>query len=185
MDRSEFNCLKRFILALALLILPRSCHLLVAAGDTLSLGASLREKQTITSKNGTFEMGFFSPNGTNKWYVGIWYAQIPDKNIVWVANRETPIRDMPGVFTLSSTGYLTLSDLQGKVNWSSNNTRQTQASSASILDTGNFVHLGAQNISEIVSETFMHIPQILRENGQVDTSPLCQGLNRILFLRRN
>ncbi|GLJ33036.1 hypothetical protein SUGI_0665020 [Cryptomeria japonica] len=160
MDRSEFNCLKRFILALALLILPRSCHLLVAAGDTLSLGASLREKQTITSKNGTFEMGFFSPNGTNKWYVGIWYAQIPDKNIVWVANRETPIRDMPGVFTLSSTGYLTLSDLQGKVNWSSNNTRQTQASSASILDTGNFVHLGAQNISEIVSETFMHIPQI-------------------------
>ncbi|GLJ33032.1 hypothetical protein SUGI_0664980 [Cryptomeria japonica] len=81
-------------------------------------------------------MGFFSPNGTNKWYVGIWYAQNPDKNIVWVANRETPVRDMPGVCTLSSTGYLTLSDLQGKAIWSSNNTQQTQVSSASILDTG-------------------------------------------------
>ncbi|GLJ33076.1 hypothetical protein SUGI_0665660 [Cryptomeria japonica] len=42
---------------------------------------------------------------------------------------------MPGVYMLSSTGYLTLSDLQGKAIWSSNNTQQTQASTASILDT--------------------------------------------------
>ncbi|GLJ33015.1 hypothetical protein SUGI_0664770 [Cryptomeria japonica] len=141
MDRSAFNCLKRFILALALIILQRSCHLFVAAGDTLSLGASLRKKHTIISKNGTFELGFFNPNGTNNWYVGIWYAHIPDKTIVWVANRETPITSMPGVLTLSSIGYLTLSDLQGKVIWLSN-------------DTGNFVLFGAQNTSQIVWERF-------------------------------
>ncbi|GLJ33020.1 hypothetical protein SUGI_0664820 [Cryptomeria japonica] len=105
MNRLAFNCLKHFILALAMLILQYSCHLFVAAGDTLSLGGFLREKQTIISKNGTFELGFFSPNGTNNWYVDIWYAHISVKTIVWVANRETPIRDMPGVFTLSSTGY--------------------------------------------------------------------------------
>ncbi|GLJ32992.1 hypothetical protein SUGI_0664420 [Cryptomeria japonica] len=128
------HCLKRFILALAVLILQGSCNLFVDGGDSLSLGASLRGKQTITSKNGTFALGFFNPNGTNNWYVGIWYAQIPDKTIVWVANRETPITDMPGVFTLSSTGYLTVSDLQGKVMWSSNKTQQTKASRASILD---------------------------------------------------
>ncbi|GLJ33021.1 hypothetical protein SUGI_0664840 [Cryptomeria japonica] len=136
MNRLAFNCLKHFILSLAMIILQYRCHLFVAAGDTLSLGDFLREKQTIISKNGTFELGFFSPNGTNNWYLGIWYAHISVKTIVWVANRETPIRDMPGVFTLSSTGYLTVSDLQGKVMWSSNNTQQTKASRASILDTG-------------------------------------------------
>ncbi|GLJ33005.1 hypothetical protein SUGI_0664660 [Cryptomeria japonica] len=154
MDRLAFNCLKLFILALALLILQCSYHLFVATGDTLSMGASLRENQTIISKNGTFELGFFSPNGTNNWYVGIWYAQIPDKTIVWVANRETPIRDLPGVLTLSTSGYLTVSDWQGQNIWSSNNTQQTKASRAYILDNGNFVLFGAQNTSDIVWESF-------------------------------
>ncbi|GLJ32975.1 hypothetical protein SUGI_0663990 [Cryptomeria japonica] len=137
-------------------VLQRNCDLLVAGGDTLFIGASLRGKQTIISKNITFELGFFNPNGTNNWYVGIWYAQIPHKTIIWVANRETPITDMPGVFTLSSTGYLTISDLQGKVIWSSNDTQQAKASRALILDTGNFVLLGAQNTSETVWESFAH-----------------------------
>ncbi|GLJ32977.1 hypothetical protein SUGI_0664100 [Cryptomeria japonica] len=150
---SLLKCLKHFIFVLVMFVL---CNLLVAGGDTLSLGASLRGKQTITSKNGTFELGFFNPNGTNNWYVGIWYAQVPEKTIIWVANRETPITDMPGVFTLSSTGYLTVSDSQGKVIWSSNDTQQAKASSASILDTGNFVLLGAQNTSETVWESFAH-----------------------------
>lgn len=153
-DHFGFNCLKCFILALATLVLQCHCDLLVATGDTLSLGSSLREKQTIISKNKTFELGFFSSNGTNNWYVGIWYAQIPDKVIVWVANRETPIRDMPSVFTLSSTGYLTVFHLQGQYTWSSNNTQQRKASKASILNTSNFILLGAQNTFEVVWESF-------------------------------
>ncbi|GLJ32980.1 hypothetical protein SUGI_0664180 [Cryptomeria japonica] len=153
-NRFAFNYLKFEILALAMLILQRSCHLFVAAGDTLSLGASLRENQTIISKNGTFEVGFFSPNGTNNWYVGIWYAQIPDKTIIWVANRETPITSMPGVFSLSTSGYLTVSDLQGKVIWSSNDTQKAKASRASMLDTGNFVLIDTQNSSQTVWESF-------------------------------
>ncbi|GLJ16583.1 hypothetical protein SUGI_0283970 [Cryptomeria japonica] len=146
--------LKRFIFALVMLILQRNGDLLVDGGDTLSLGVSLREKQTIISNNGTFELGFFSPNGTSKWYVGIWYAQISVKTIVWVANRETPIKHMPGVLTLSTFGYLIISDLQGKAVWSSNSTQQAKASRASILDTGNFVLLGSKNTSEIVWESF-------------------------------
>ncbi|XP_059063550.1 G-type lectin S-receptor-like serine/threonine-protein kinase At2g19130 [Cryptomeria japonica] len=152
-NRSVLKCLKRFIFVLVMFFL---CDLLVAAGDTLSVGASLRGRQTIISKNGTFELGFFNPTGTNNWYVGIWYVRIPDKTIIWVANRETPITDMPGVFTLSSAGYLAVSDLQGKVIWSSNDTQEAKASSASILDTGNFVLLGEQNTSETVWESFSH-----------------------------
>ncbi|GLJ33001.1 hypothetical protein SUGI_0664560 [Cryptomeria japonica] len=155
-DHFAFNSLKRLILALAILILQCHCDLLVAAEDTLSLGSSLRKNQTIISKNGTFELGFFCPNGTTNWYVGIWYAHISVKTIVWVANRETPVTNMPGVVTLSTSGYLTVSDLQGKVIWSSNDTQQAKASRASILDTGNFVLLGVQNTSEIVWESFAY-----------------------------
>ncbi|GLJ16650.1 hypothetical protein SUGI_0285780, partial [Cryptomeria japonica] len=153
-DNRASNCLKRFILVLVILILQHNCDLSVAGGDALSLGVSLREKQTIISKNGTFELGFFNPNGTSNWYVGIWHAQISEKTVVWVANRETPIKDMPGVLTLSTSGYLTVSDLQGKVFWSSNITQQAKASKASILDTGNFVLVGSQNTSETVWESF-------------------------------
>ncbi|GLJ15636.1 hypothetical protein SUGI_0257200 [Cryptomeria japonica] len=82
------------------------------ARDTLSLGASLTGNQTIISKNGTFELGFFSPNGS-KWYIGIWYAKIPEKTYVWVANRETPARNRSGVMKLSREGNLVLFDAEG------------------------------------------------------------------------
>ncbi|XP_057849228.2 G-type lectin S-receptor-like serine/threonine-protein kinase At2g19130 [Cryptomeria japonica] len=59
-----------------------------------------------------------------------------------------------GVLTLSTSGYLTISDLQGKAVWSSNSTPQAKASRASILDSGNFILLGVQNTSEIVWESF-------------------------------
>ncbi|KAH9323873.1 hypothetical protein KI387_018512, partial [Taxus chinensis] len=72
----------------------------------LPLGASLVGNQTIISQNGTFELGFFNPNGTNNWYLGIWYARIDQKAMVWVANRETPFRNVPGVLKLSTDGYL-------------------------------------------------------------------------------
>ena len=28
---------------------------------------------------------------SDKWYIGIWYAGIPLRTYVWVANRETPV----------------------------------------------------------------------------------------------
>ncbi|GLJ15677.1 hypothetical protein SUGI_0257820 [Cryptomeria japonica] len=101
------------------------------AGDTLLLGASLTGNQTIISKNGTFELGFFTPNGSN-WYIGIWYAQIPQKTYVWVANRETPTRNWSGILKLSSEGNLVLFDAEGSSFWSVNTT--DKASRAVILD---------------------------------------------------
>ncbi|KAH9289832.1 hypothetical protein KI387_033949, partial [Taxus chinensis] len=77
----------------------------VAGRDVLPLGAALAGNQTIVSRNGTFELGFFNLNGTNNWYIGIWYAQISKKTIIWMANRETPIKNTP---ELSTDGYLTL-----------------------------------------------------------------------------
>ncbi|GLJ32911.1 hypothetical protein SUGI_0662950 [Cryptomeria japonica] len=52
------------------------------------LDAWITGNQTIISKNGTFELGFLSPNGTNNSY-----TNIIEKMFVWVANRENPARN--------------------------------------------------------------------------------------------
>ncbi|XP_057852637.2 G-type lectin S-receptor-like serine/threonine-protein kinase At2g19130 [Cryptomeria japonica] len=67
--------------------------------------------------------------------------------------EELPSETCPA-FYLSTSGYLTISDLQENVIWSSNDTQQAKASRASILDTGNFVLLDAQNSSQTVWESF-------------------------------
>ncbi|XP_057839999.2 G-type lectin S-receptor-like serine/threonine-protein kinase At4g27290 [Cryptomeria japonica] len=128
----------------------------ILEGDTLPVGTALAGNQTVVSKNGTFAFGFFNANGTNNWYVGIWYARVSEKTIVLVANRENPVRNMPGLLNLSRDGYLRLFDLQGRSIWSSDNS--LKASQASLLESGNLVMLGARagNSSEIVWESFQH-----------------------------
>ncbi|XP_059072197.1 G-type lectin S-receptor-like serine/threonine-protein kinase At2g19130 [Cryptomeria japonica] len=123
-------------------------------GDTLFLGDSLTGKQTIISMNGMFELGFFSTNGSNNWYIGIWYAEVPEKTKVWVANRETPARDRPGILKLSREGHLGLFDAKGGSVWSVNVSKK--ASKAVILDSGNFLMVADENISDPLWESFDH-----------------------------
>ncbi|GLJ27727.1 hypothetical protein SUGI_0544140 [Cryptomeria japonica] len=120
--------------------------------DSLSLGASLIGNQTITSKNGMFELGIFSPNGSNNWYLGIWYANIPEKMVVWVANRENPGKHRPGVLKLSKGGTLGLFDAGGMSLWSAN--VSYKRSRAVLLDSGNFLMLSDDNKSETVWQSF-------------------------------
>ncbi|GLJ32666.1 hypothetical protein SUGI_0657220 [Cryptomeria japonica] len=146
------GALPYMLFVLILLIISDKCT--VDGGDTLSLGASLRGNQTVTSKNGTFELGFFSPNGTNNWYIGIWYGKVPEKTIVWVANRERPAKKRPGVLKLSTQGTLDLFDAEGASLWSVN--VSNKASRAVILDSGNFVVLSNDNKSELSWQSFDH-----------------------------
>ncbi|GLJ32898.1 hypothetical protein SUGI_0662670 [Cryptomeria japonica] len=136
------------------LIQLKSCDAAVEGGDALSLDTLLTGNQTIISKNGTFELGFFNPNGTSNWYVGIWYANMAAKTYVWVANRETPARNRSSVLKLSKEGDLGLFDPTGASLWSVNVTKK--AFQAVILDSGNFVMLSVDNKSEIVWQSFDH-----------------------------
>ncbi|CAN4114654.1 unnamed protein product [Withania somnifera] len=92
-------------------------------GDTISWNGSLSIGQTITSSGGTFELGFFQPGNSPKYYIGIWYKNI-QQTVVWVANRETPVEDAAEL-TISQ-GNLVLVDefrnpiwsaISGNVNW--------------------------------------------------------------------
>lgn len=118
------------VLAVAALNL---CH----GSDTLYAGHSLTGNQTIVSKNGTFELGFFQPPGSRKWYIGVWFAQISEQSVVWVANRENPVDNTAGLFTLTRAGDLALFDDGGASVWTGEGT--DIGSRATLLEIGNFV----------------------------------------------
>lgn len=68
------------------------CSGLVCNGsDTLLPGQSLFTNQTLVSKGGKFELGFFNSGNSTNYYIGIWYKHIPVRTVVWVYNRDDPI----------------------------------------------------------------------------------------------
>ncbi|CAN6310502.1 unnamed protein product [Urochloa humidicola] len=104
---------------------------------------------TLTSDDGTFALGFFSPSNStrNLYYVGIWYNNIPKDNVVWVANRATPITDpSSATLVLTDRSNLVLSNTDGQLLWMANVSAAGNLSSsenitgeASLDNTGNFI----------------------------------------------
>ncbi|KAF8752434.1 hypothetical protein HU200_011956 [Digitaria exilis] len=112
--------------------------------DTIDQAASISGNQTLVSSGGVFQLGFFSPgdgaDGDRK-YLGIWYAKVPEPTIVWVANRQSPVLNSPGVLKLSPDGRLVIVDSRNATVWSSAEptTSITTLASARLFDDGNFV----------------------------------------------
>ncbi|GMH26907.1 hypothetical protein Nepgr_028750 [Nepenthes gracilis] len=123
-----------------------SCFLLLfnfrsflsAASDTLTLEESLSINQTLVSVGQTFELGFFTSANRKKWYVGIWYKNLPTKTIVWVANRDAPVWSSSASLKLGDHANIVILDQGSSIRWSSN---QSQATNPIIqlLNTGNLV----------------------------------------------
>ena len=63
----------------------------VAAGDTVSARRPLRGNDTVVSAQGKFELGLFSPGGSGRFYLGIWYKNVPVQTVIWVGNRVNPL----------------------------------------------------------------------------------------------
>ncbi|KAH7532975.1 hypothetical protein FEM48_Zijuj04G0080400 [Ziziphus jujuba var. spinosa] len=95
---------------------------------------------TLVSSGQRFELGFFTPNGSpdNRRYVGIWYYGLSPRIVVWVANRDSPLSDTGGVFTIADDGNLKVLDKNGETYWSTRIERSSSMNRiAMILDTGN------------------------------------------------
>ncbi|XP_057830553.2 G-type lectin S-receptor-like serine/threonine-protein kinase At2g19130 [Cryptomeria japonica] len=149
------SALPYMLFALTVITIVHNCDECTAGrGDTLSLGDSLTGNQKIISKNGTFEMGFFNPDGTDNWYIGIWYGKVAERTIVWVANRDRPAKKRPGVLMLSRQGSMGLFDAENVSLWSAN--ISDKASRAVILESGNFLMVSDGNKSETVWQSFDH-----------------------------
>ncbi|KAK1414640.1 hypothetical protein QVD17_30389 [Tagetes erecta] len=108
--------------------------------DTLSPNQVIRYNETIVSQQETFELGFFRPGKSSNLYVGIWYKKLPNRTVVWVANRNTPLTDTFGELTLTPDGVLILRNASmGSVIWSSANSTTMKNPIGQLLDTGNFI----------------------------------------------
>ncbi|KAL8112918.1 hypothetical protein AgCh_020288 [Apium graveolens] len=111
--------------------------------DTLSTGRPLYRNETLISEGGKFELGFFFPGNTLKFsYVGIWYKDILSTT-VWVANRETPIRqysENPRLVLDADGRLIIFSDLNETI-WALNISAGLSAApkKAILHDDGNFV----------------------------------------------
>ncbi|KAF8090687.1 hypothetical protein N665_0469s0022 [Sinapis alba] len=66
----------------------------------------MRDGDLIFSEGRRFAFGFFSLGVSKLRYVGIWYAQVSEQTVVWVANRDRPMNDTSGVIRFSSRGNL-------------------------------------------------------------------------------
>nr|GMC53534.1 G-type lectin S-receptor-like serine/threonine-protein kinase At4g27290 [Ipomoea batatas] len=109
------------------------------SADTITTDQPITDGRTIVSAGGLFELGFFSPGGSKKRYIGIWYSNIPTKDVVWVANRETPLNNTSGKLMLKDNGILVILDGSKEEIWSSNSSTSLKNPVARLLDTGNLV----------------------------------------------
>ncbi|XP_010910556.3 G-type lectin S-receptor-like serine/threonine-protein kinase At2g19130 [Elaeis guineensis] len=136
-----------------------------AATDNISSGQSLSGNQTIVSKEGNFELGFFTPGNSRNYYVGIWYKKISVQTVIWVANRATPVSNTSSAeFKISEDGNLVLLNSSKISVWSSNSTPSTSDSTVAVLhDTGNLVIRNGSNTT--IWQSFDHPTDILMPKG--------------------
>ncbi|KAM7519277.1 hypothetical protein LguiB_018239 [Lonicera macranthoides] len=127
-----------------------------ASSDTLRLGDSLRNKETLVSSGGVFELWFFDTGGPSTYhYLGIWFKNDPRKTPVWVANRENPVLGNSGICTVRYDGNIVIVDIKqiaiivnyGVVATSSN-------ASAKILDSGNLILVMQEQEEKIIWQSF-------------------------------
>nr|GLL18306.1 G-type lectin S-receptor-like serine/threonine-protein kinase At4g27290 [Ipomoea trifida] len=110
------------------------------ANNLVSKTQSLKSGDTLVSKGGIFEMGFFSPTNSLNRYIGIWYRQDPKKTVVWVANRDHPLTNTSSAaLKITLEGQLALVGDNNHAVWSANSSRSVQNPVAELLDSGNFV----------------------------------------------
>ncbi|CAN1859404.1 G-type lectin S-receptor-like serine/threonine-protein kinase RKS1 [Linum perenne] len=118
------------------------------SNDTISATNSIRDGSLVISKGGKFALGFFSPGSSHYRYLGIWYYEIPDMAVVWVANRDSPISGTSGI--LRNRGYCDLdlysNDSSEDPVWSSGNVGLIKGCEAQLLDSGNLVVMNGRNI---------------------------------------
>lgn len=110
------------VLFSSLLVILSLSSLTCQGKDTLTLGESLRDGDTLISEGDIFELGFFTLGNSNRRYIGVWYRNFSSKleTILWVANREKPvITPSGGALTLAGDGNLIVTDT-GTTLWSTN-----------------------------------------------------------------
>ncbi|KAK0605734.1 hypothetical protein LWI29_030174 [Acer saccharum] len=121
-----------FVLSISSLATAQQRHF------NVSLGSSLTPTKTSSwlSKSGLYAFGFYQRG--NGYSVGVFLAGIPEKTVVWTANRDDPPVSANSTLLFSAAeGRLVLQTPQGQDTYIAD--ISPTVSYASMLDTGNFV----------------------------------------------
>ncbi|KAK7263585.1 hypothetical protein RJT34_31177 [Clitoria ternatea] len=122
----------------------------LAALATISANQSLSGDETLVSKGGNFELGFFNKGNNSKYYIGMWYKKVSEKTFVWVANRDNPVSDKNSAIFTILDGNLVLLDQFKNLVWSTNLSSPSSSGSvvAVLLDSGNLILSNKANASK-------------------------------------
>ncbi|XP_010268928.1 PREDICTED: G-type lectin S-receptor-like serine/threonine-protein kinase At1g11330 [Nelumbo nucifera] len=138
---------------------------------------NITDPETMVSPNSIFKLGFFSPENSTNRYVGIWYNNMSELTVVWVANREKPLTDSSGTVMIANNGNLVVLDGQKTVIWSTSASNISQNSSAQLLDSGNLVlqqgisNDGNNTVSGgILWQSFLHPSDTFLPNMKLGTN---------------
>ncbi|KAM7529108.1 hypothetical protein LguiB_032518 [Lonicera macranthoides] len=102
------------------------------------------------SPSGLYAFGFYRQG--SGYSVGIFISGIPEKTVVWTANRDNPPVNQTATLALTADGRLILQPTQGPETNIANISQS--ASSASMLNTGNFVLYSSDG--DIIWQSFEH-----------------------------
>ncbi|KAE8689723.1 G-type lectin S-receptor-like serine/threonine-protein kinase [Hibiscus syriacus] len=169
-------------LLVRILLLLFFSHFSVSA-DTITINNFIRDDGGIVVSSGkVFALGFFSPGSSRNRYVGIWYFQVPEKTVVWVANRDDPIKDNSGNLRIDSRGNLVLFQRNRTLPvWSTNISMAGTGKNtiAQILDSGNLVLLQNDTRREVLWQSFDHPTNTMLPFMKLGLS-FRTGLNRVI-----
>ncbi|XP_074307614.1 receptor-like serine/threonine-protein kinase SD1-8 isoform X2 [Silene latifolia] len=130
----------------------------VASIDILTTYDSLSVNQTLISAGGKFELGFFQKGIPNRYYVGIWYKDIPSDVKIWVANRDSPSYCESTTFRLGNQSNIVLLEGESQVVWKTNQTNGVKLVNPvlQLLDSGNLVmrEAGDPNPANFIWQSF-------------------------------
>jgi len=88
------------------------------------------------SPSGDFAFGFLPlETNTSLFLLAVWFYKISDRTVVWTANGDNPVTNQSKA-ELTPDGQFSLKESTGQEIWNAN---VSSATSASMLDTGNFI----------------------------------------------
>uniref|UniRef100_A0A7N2LTX1 Receptor-like serine/threonine-protein kinase n=1 Tax=Quercus lobata TaxID=97700 RepID=A0A7N2LTX1_QUELO len=150
--------------------------------ETITQNQPLKDGQILVSYQKTFALGFFTPENSNRRYVGIWYNQIIElKTVVWVANRDNPLYDKSGVLSINGQGNPVLHTQNQSIPiWSTNvstSASPTKNSMAKLSKEGNL--LLQQDSQKVIWQSFDYPTDTMLPFMKLGLD-LRTGLNRYL-----
>nr|XP_048323425.1 G-type lectin S-receptor-like serine/threonine-protein kinase At1g67520 [Ziziphus jujuba var. spinosa] len=142
------------LLCLAFLLLYNVKYLSHAAQDTLTLRNPMGNLDFLDSPNQLFRLSFFNFGDSAMNYLGIQCTIFTEAKIVWVANRENPLKDTPALHITPHGNLLLIGNHGTSITLHSQirvaiNTNTT----ATLLDIRNFI-LKAGDNDEILWQRF-------------------------------